>query len=304
MVNQLLALAQRSARESFWSSFASWPDDTPDHEFLGRFLLRYAKSMYGDGWSDSDPAVHIPEPLSPELNLSTPMPEIRRASSLLIEQVEAYRDRSRGGLFGPGPDFPSRAEWMLAREAIDAQIDVAKLKYWRFLKVSIALHDAFKSEKIKTAVRGQWGGEIIGQHWHFWNMEYAHGRFETCRVKADDPFWLPAVETGNWLFVERQHGTVEPQIDSSLVSEERVAAAEKRRPPRARGRKKISSWDAIFAAFARILHDEGIPEDANLSELARRLADTVTEQGIDDVPATKTIQEKVRIWLSSVRNST
>lgn len=290
-----MSSSQVPAHVRFWTTQTLWPHDTDEYEFLGRVLLRTARGVHGDAWDDQDPAAVLLDPLPAQLSLNTPLPEIQRAAEVLYDHHAPYRDRSHGGLFGPGKDFPSRDEWAIAKRLIQADVDRSLAARRRFIAVTGALADAFRRGEMETATRGYGGGNFTKQPWHFWNMEFPFVRFDTCRVNPADPFcWSPAEFGGHWIFVVR--AGVKPSLAVSNVSDEVVQEINSQ-AKRRRGRKPKASWDWITAEFVKIVHIEGVPEEVNLSALGERLWKLAADNELSDIPEPKTISDKLRVWL-------
>jgi hypothetical protein len=307
LMNALSKYDNRSPRERFWSSPQTWPDDTADYEFVGRLILRRGAAMSGAEWNDLDPAAVIPMQLSEHVSIHTPAAELRQASDVLIMSKLLPGQLGLHGLLAPPyPEIPSRADWAIAREIVVGQIDIAQARHRRFLRACFALEQVFKSGKVKTATRHYAGGELTPQPWHFWNMEYVWTRFETCRVNPSNHFdYIPCEAGGLWIFVERNNviSSISEFDDGVLEPSDNKIDEIVRDKPRVRGRKSKSPWDTLMSALVRIVHDEGVPEAANISELARRLADWGSEQGLDEIPAPKTIEPKLRLWLAELQTA-
>ena len=289
----------RSPRERFWSSPQTWPGDTPDHEFVGRLILRAGAIMAGTEWNDLDPAVHIPKPISEDLSIYTPMTQIHQAADALTMGDRPYGDRQPTGLMGGPFDIPSKAEWSIARKIIANQISVAQAKYYRFWRACEAVENAFKTGVLKSATREFAGGDLTAQPWHFWNTEFAWSRFETCRVNPNDYFDPAPAENGAlWIFVERDKATdkiPEAISQSTQATDGEIAEIVKRKPRRA-GRKPTYNWDELFAELFRKQRASEIPTEPNISELAWRLLDWAAERW-ENLPEEKTVQDKLRVLL-------
>jgi hypothetical protein len=302
--NPLYAPDTRTPRERFWSEQKFWPDDTPEHVFVARSLLKVGAVICGPEWSDSDPAIAIPATLPDRLSIHTPMKDIVRATDLLALHVDEYRKRSWGGIMGAGADFPSRAEWELARKLNDQDITAANIRHNRYLRAAFAMDDQFKRRRAVLATRRYNGGDFTQQPWHFWNMEYAWTRFDTCRVDPQNIFGITSAEfDGLWIFVERKGNADDlaaaASKSASNTTDQQVEEKANTRP-RARGRRVQFDWDEITAEFVRLFHTRGVADDANLSEISRELADWASAKWTD-APEPKTIQDKLRKWLARLR---
>jgi len=304
LMNALNKYDNRSPRERFWSNQRTWPDDTPDHEFVGRLILRAGAIMAGTEWNDLDPAVSIPMPLSEDLNIYTPPPQIQQAAFALTMGDRPFRERPPMGLLGGSPDIPSKADWSIARKIVANQISVAQAKYNRFLRACFAVEAALKSGTLKTATRPYAGGQLTAQPQHFWYTEFSWTRFETCRVNPDNLFDVTPAEFGGlWIFVEKdkEASEVPVEITQSPQRSDVQIAEIVRGKPSPRGRKSKSAWDDLFSEFLRIVHVEGVPDSPNISQMARRLADWGSEEGLPDMPEPKTIEAKLRTWLKRLQ---
>jgi hypothetical protein len=258
--------------------------------------------MYGDNWADSDPGCTLEDALPDRLNLFMPIAEITRASEVLRANVPAYAARCLPGLLGDGPDFPTREEWKIAQDLIAVRRGVALASFRRYLDVCIELSQEFKADKAKTANRGFLGGELVPLAWHVWNTECHWSRFATCRIDLADPFsWNPAVDGKNWIFIERSTasetiGTPRTQPDIP----EAVVASLAKSPSRRGGRKQKFNWDEMVGKFTKIIHEEGIPDEPNISDIARRLLAWASDRW-DELPSEKATQDKIRRWISPLR---
>lgn len=291
-------------RIAFWRDQSKWPDDAPEFVFIARAILQLGRKRFGEAWSDDIPATSLTWELPEHLSIYTPIEDIRRAVRVLQDNCETYRARSGMSLLssGVGPDFPTRTEWELAREIIARDSAAKWTKFRPYLKIAGELSNGFKTGIVSSATRGFLGGEPMGKEWHFWNIEHSWLRFDTCRVAEDEPFGPKHVAgSGLWLFADKKsferllEGSAAPAPEgfSDPVSAQTLTRG------RPAGRSTRYNWDVLAGQFARMVHDEGIPQDGSNRQIARRLADWASEN-LDDAPEENTIRPKVAIWRAQV----
>ena len=292
----------KDRRVAFWSDQNAWPEDAPQQIFAARAILRLGQLRFGADWYDDDPTAEWIAKLQQPLNLFTSYSEINRAVLVLRVHSPIYQLRNPAGLFGlaGGPDFPTRDEWSIASKVIDERKKVNWSKIYRFLVVANELADAAKNSKILCASRPFEGGEPTPLSWHAWNGERTWFRFDNCRIAESNPYGpAPPDGAGLWLFFERK--SFEQYLSGGspegVLQQPSEVLMLKAQRPRRPGRRPKFDWDVMMADFLVIFQDEGIPEDVNISGIARRLLDTAAEKW-DALPDEKTVQEKIRTWLS------
>jgi hypothetical protein len=306
-LNKMLQnMPPRDPRIAFWSNPKTWPVDTGEHIFLARAVLDLARLRYGANWSEEILSADIESELPTDLTIYTQHSEIVRASQFLRESSESYKARSGGfGLLGPispGPDFPTREEWAEAVAIAKKRSDEFWLRYMMFFDVALELSVAFKNSNIATFTRPHLGGEPILRPWHFWNMERGWRRFETCRVDPKEEMsGVTHAGEGLWLFVHRKAFEEHCSGPAKKPENETAAVSEIDALKRSRGGGRLPSyeWHEIYAEYQRIIYEDGFPDDASISDVARRLW-TFCDDQLGKAPDVDYLRAKIRIWRSRI----
>ena len=299
------ALQPTDPRQQFWRRPDFWPQDSKDHVFAARAILKLGKAYYGDEWSDDSPASNLSEDLPEEFDLYTPLEDIRRAAHILQSVSESYAARTRMGLLAAFPTtsgqspFPTDTEWALAVATAKDDAERGRSAYLPFVFVAVGLAEACQLGTVKTATRPSAGGEPSEREWHFWNSEHLWLRFETCRIDEDNPFDTAASHSeGSWLFFDRKSFNEfvagrPPNIEPTPAIDAEIK--EQIRRPRRSGRSVKYEWAVPARELARIIREEGISESTTTASLAVRLADFLADKWTE-VPDPKTLEDKVREW--------
>lgn len=185
----------------------------------------------------------------------------------------------------PKPFQPD--EWVSAKETIrrvraetlsrSSEIAIATRAHAGLLRTNAALL-VYKDQRRKDhdVPHTFWwaeGHEALTQNWELGDFET---RIDRVRVQAFGVRFYRAD-------IDDMLGSIAPTAIPAVA-------------PEPGGRPMSTLWPDWVAELAMLIHDEGIPENAKVEELIKRVADRLAERGLD-TPGRTTVQETARAVL-------
>lgn len=137
-----------------------WPSALPGHVFLGEAVKMTGAAMFPGAWTGIEPATSRPFRMDRTLSTMTPQRDIERASFILWQHHETYRQRCPIALMLSKRAMPTAEEWECALVHADREDASSESAFRRFWAVCVLLRSYFFDGRIATSTRPHRGGDF------------------------------------------------------------------------------------------------------------------------------------------------